>query len=355
VKGYLETQGHRAQAGVREISQAWRSGSRENPMAAEQGALEACQIYHARPCVLIAVDSQLMNAPEDGSWMGRTMSRVTYDGQFDPEQIPAVRQHVRQRKDVREYLFVSGPKAAAIHPWGRLFISIGSPDQQKAEEDALAKCNGDPDRKGNEGPCYLYSIRNHVVLPLRMTRPVSAARELSEGIRLVTESRAEPIYRNARDSKALAVEPESGWWSFWDGASKIEYAENSVLAQCQLATNRPCILLAKGDSLVPSDPFSAPLRDMETLHYSEGYKLDRLPFLPAASAGVTQIYASLSGPKALAIKAIPPRFISAVGETATQAQERALGDCNRIPGTPCLLYAIGDGVVINQRKARPDP
>jgi hypothetical protein len=304
----------------------------------------------------LAVDNRLLNAPEGtNGWPIRSMSRVGYDGQFNPERIPAIRQDVRELSEVREYLSRKGPKASAIHPWGKLFLSGEARDQKTAEEDALTKCNSDPGRKGADGSCFLYAVQNHVVLPLRLTKPRAPAKDISEAIRLVIQMRADSSYRSAKDFKALAVEPISGWWITWQGASKIENAEHHVLAACQIANSRPCILLARGDSLVAPDPFSAPLRDIELTHYAGKYAIEKLPFTASVSSNITNNYASLPEPKAIAIKAFPTRYVSATGETSAIAQKNALDECNRIQGVPCLLYAIGDSVVLDKRKLTSDP
>jgi hypothetical protein len=58
-------------------------------------------------------------------------------------------------------------EAAAFHIQGRLFVVISAANQSEAEAQALAKCNDDPDRKGADGPCFLYAVENRVVLPQR--------------------------------------------------------------------------------------------------------------------------------------------------------------------------------------------
>ena len=123
---YGEETENKAQAGSREKALTWRTGHRESAFAAEQAALEGCQIRYGNPCILIAANSIIASIPADGSWIGRSMSRVNYEGQFDALQLPVMRPETRSRKDVIEYLSTSGPKAAAIHPWGRIFTSFGS-------------------------------------------------------------------------------------------------------------------------------------------------------------------------------------------------------------------------------------
>lgn len=234
IKLYGEGQDNKAIAGSRERNLTWRFTGRESAYAAEQTVLEGCQLYYASPCILFAVNGTLANIPEDGTWVARPMSRVTYDGQFNAQQIPIVKPDTRGRRDVSDYSFAPGPKAIALHPWGLLFVSTGGASQAAAEADALKTCKDDPKRAGKDGPCFLYAIGNHVVLPLRITGPRSSAKTLAEAIRLIGPTRAEEAYRTAKYYKALVIEPESGTWSYWDGAQSAEVAERNALNQCQI-------------------------------------------------------------------------------------------------------------------------
>ena len=352
---YAEIKENKAQAGSREKNTTWRTENRESAFAAEQAALEGCQISHGNPCILIAVNNTIASIPADGSWVGRSMSRVSYEGQFDPSQIPAIRPEGRSRKDVIEYLSTSGPKAAAIHPWGRIFTSFGGVDQPSVEADALKKCNEDPDRSGRDGPCFLYAVKNHVVLPLRITGPRPSAKTILEAVRLVASSRAEEAYRAVRPSKALAIEPESGRWTHWNGAPSLEIAERMVLGHCQVIAKKPCILVARDEVLVAPDPLEAPLHDMEQVHFTGQFRLDKLPFLAKVSEDTVRKFELLPAPKALALKAIPPRYVSATGGTLAEAEREALANCNQIQGTPCILYAANDMIVLSEGKTAADP
>jgi Caspase domain len=355
VSKYAEIKDNKAQAGSREKNATWRTENRESAFAAEQAALEGCQISYRNPCILVAVNNTVANIPADGSWVGRSMSRVSYEGQFDPSQIPVIRPEGRSRKDVIEYLSTSGPKAAAIHPWGRIFTSFGGVDQRSVEADALKKCDDDPDRSGRDGPCFLYSVKNHVVLPLRITGSRPPAKTILEAVRLVASSRAEEAYRAVRSSKALAIEPESGRWTHWDGAPSLEIAERMALGHCQVIAKKPCVLIARDDVLVAPDPLEAPLHDMEQLHFTGQFSLDKLPFLAKVSEDTVRKFELLPAPKALALKAIPPRYVSATGATLAEAEREALANCNQIQGTPCILYAANDMIVLPQGKTAADP
>ena len=66
-------------------------------------------------------------------------------------------------------------------------------------------CNENPTRAGKDGPCVLYAIGNHVVLPRRITGPRAPAKTIAEAIRLIGPVRAEEA---ARSPPGLA-----GLWS----------------------------------------------------------------------------------------------------------------------------------------------
>ena len=219
----------------------------------------------------------------------------------------------------------------------------------------MKSCNDNPARAGKDGPCFLYAIGNHVVLPLRITGPRAPAKTIAEAIRLIGPVRAEEAYRTARPRKALVIEPESGVWSYWDGAPTVEVAERMALGQCQVNLAKPCILIATDDALIATDPPAAPPRDMERVHAEGQYDLNKLPFLARASLDTANQYPQLPMPKAMAIKAFPPRHVSATGATAAEAQRKALQDCNQISGSTCFLYAVDDAIVLPKRLTSPPP
>lgn len=172
--GHLNASAHKAIA-ASPTSGSWRSQNWASAAIAEERSLEGCQVRYSAPCVLVAVNDTLQPPPTDGNWPRRPMARVAYDGLFDPRQIPAVNETLRQRPDVAAYADVQGPKAAAFHPLGRMFLVTGAASQHTAEEQALAACNADPQRGGQSGPCLLYAAGNQVVLPRRSTSPATAA------------------------------------------------------------------------------------------------------------------------------------------------------------------------------------
>jgi hypothetical protein len=352
---YAQLRGNKAQAASREKNGTWRTGSWDSAYAAEQGTLEGCQMRYGSPCMLVAVNDAVSEPPSDGSWVSRSMSRISYDGLFDPAQIPALRREWRSGTDITNYFARTGFKAAAIHPWGRIFVSFDTPDQASAEANALKKCNDDPDRAGKDGPCFVYAINNHVVLPLKITGPRQPAKTIFEAVQLVGPARIEEIYRARNNFKALAIEPDSGNWTGWDGAATLDSAVHHALGHCQVTANKPCILVATGETLAADDPTRAPRRDLEEVHSAGVYRIDKLPFVPGASRDVVGKYDVAPQPKAIAIKLQPPRYISATGASLHEAEQKALADCNAISGSPCMLYAVNDTIVLPLRKTAPDP
>lgn len=171
---YHAATSHKALA-VHPPADSWRSSDWPNEAAAEQNTLEACQMRYGDPCILVAINEKVQDSSSTGYRRSRSMPRVAYDGLFDPQQIPFVREATRQRQDVVNYRTSSNPKAVAVHPWGRVFIATGASSQRTAQVAALADCNSDPSRDGKDGPCWLYAVDDQVVLPRRLKEPLSAA------------------------------------------------------------------------------------------------------------------------------------------------------------------------------------
>jgi class 3 adenylate cyclase len=166
--------GHKAQAASLQPPGLWRSAKRQTAEDAVSSALEDCQIFYGAPCALIATDEEVAPLPPSGKWPLHDMPRVHYSGAFDPAQIPGIEPAARERPDIAGYRSATEPKAAAFHPTGGRFFTItGAANQRAAEEAALRNCDNDPDRKGKDGPCFLYAVGNDVVLPRRLTVPLT--------------------------------------------------------------------------------------------------------------------------------------------------------------------------------------
>jgi hypothetical protein len=152
---------------------SWRRTFLPNERAAEQITLEGCEVRYGEPCILLAVNDSIRQRSSDGDWQKRPMARVSYGGSYDPQEIPTLKDTDRSRSDVSGYRSTTGPKAAALHPYGLFFVVTGAESQFSAEEKALSDCNKDPVRDGRDGPCWLYSVGDQVVLQKRSTFPIS--------------------------------------------------------------------------------------------------------------------------------------------------------------------------------------
>lgn len=168
---YESMRGHKALAVVSGTNLHWRSQGWETSEAAVEGTFERCQVAHGTPCMVVVIDDKPQAASADGTWPARDMARARYAGTFDPDRIPGVFPEVRVQSDVLGYRNARGPKAAAYHPWGRIFIVLSADTQNAAETQALSKCNADPTREGRGGACHLYAIGDQVVLPRRLIMP----------------------------------------------------------------------------------------------------------------------------------------------------------------------------------------
>ena len=165
IKDYQEAKENKAQAIEPVGGNTWRSINHESRDVVGQRTLEGCQIRYNLPCALIAINEEIAS---EGAIVSKPMERVAYAGKFDAQKIPAIRLALRNRADVQNYDRAMLPKAMAIHPQGRLYIAAGNATLKDAEASALASCNGDPSRKGRDGPCYLYAVNNDVVLAQRL-------------------------------------------------------------------------------------------------------------------------------------------------------------------------------------------
>ncbi len=173
IEDYFAIGLHRAFAIAPKALNHWWTGDWPTSAAAEEKALERCQIAYDEPCVLVALDDDVIAQSGESQRAVRDMLKVGYSGEFDPAQIPAIRQLVSARADVAGYLQAPQPKAAAIHPRGIITIVTGAPTQRRAEIQALKLCNEDDAKKEGGGPCFLYAVANKVVLPQRRTASVS--------------------------------------------------------------------------------------------------------------------------------------------------------------------------------------
>ena len=373
-------QAHKAQAASPDPPGLWRAFGRPTAENAETSALENCQVNYGQACALIAVDDTLAPMPGERNWPRRDMPRARYSGDFDPAQIPGSILAQRERADILNYRTAPAPKAAAFTPvGGHVFTAVGAASQRAAEEASLNACDSDPLRKDEKGLCFLYAVGDRVVLPLRLSAPLTAASTAPANASLqdalaarmaaavpnlaekVREERARG-YEAARGHKAEAVSPEPpGTWRTAMRPS-VEDAETAALEQCQVFFGKPCVLLAV-DEVVQPVPANGdwPRRDMARARYAGNFDPGQIPGLrPVARerADITN-YRSAPGPKAAAYHPGGGRMFTVSGAASQRAaEEEALKACNNDPTRnvadgSCFLYAVGDQVVLPRRLREP--
>jgi class 3 adenylate cyclase len=380
VDGYQTAKGHKAQAASPDPPGLWRAAARPSAENAETSALENCQINYGEPCTLVAVDEALPPLPADHNWPRRDMPRARYSGNFDPTQIPGSAPALREQADVLNYRSAPAPKAAVFTPvGGRLFMTVGATSQRSAEEESFRACDADPLRKGENGLCFLYAVGDRVVLPLRLSGPLTAMstapassplREaLSGRLAAVVPNLPEKIreervreYEAAHTHKAQAASPETP--GTWRSAMRptLDDAETATLEQCQVFFGKPCVLLAVDEVVQPVPPNGDwPRRDMARARYAGNFEPGQIPGLRPVARERADIanYRSAPGPKAAAYHPGGPRVFTVSGAASQRAAEQeALKACNSDPTRNggegwCFLYAVGDQVVLPRRLREP--
>jgi len=352
IRDYETDAGHKAIAVAVKARLIWKATGRPSEEAAVAAALESCQVHHQESCTLVASDDKVAPSP-NGPPVVRDMPHTRYTGRFEPERVPSTDGSLWRRADVASYRSTSGPKAAAYHPWGRLFIVAGGAGQFEAEEQALAQCDNDPGRKGADGPCFLYAVGDHVVLPQRLEKPRPRPQTISEAFDYLGVPRHSYGYGSQNAHKAIAFAPESGQTFRWGSQSSAAIAEQKALEGCQLSYRTACVILASGDELRAPDPWKAARRDMPRLHHEGKYRPESVPLF-SGTENELQSYVSLRAPKAMVIRPSRGRVRTAAGTTAEEAQSKALAACNDdADPLPCFVYAVNDTVIIGQRRTEP--
>lgn len=371
--------GHKAVAiapGTRAIWKTWNKPSEE---VAVTTVLESCQFRYREPCVLVAVNDRVEPTSGDRS-RPRDMPRLRYAGPFEPEQIPSADVRRVRRGDITSYRATKGPKAVAFHPSGLLQVVTRADTQFKAEELALAQCNDD--RKGRDGPCFLYAVANQVVLPQRSTSPLSPhqsgqesqqARIPSFRDRLLTRLAALSVasgeaearvqnYETENADKAMAVAMKARLTWRATSRSSEQAAVSSALEGCQVVYAEPCTLVAVGNMVeTPDGP--PKVRDMPRTQYTGRFEPQRIPVDGDLSHRPdVETYRSVVGPKAAAYHPWGNGWVYVVTNAVGQfeAEEQVLAQCNNDPrrkgqSGPCFLYAAGNRVVLPQRLTKPRP
>jgi len=147
----------------------WQTTEQDSKDVTSERALEGCQLRFGSSCRLLAVNDELVELT--GPFAQQDMPRLRYPGGFDLNQLPIVKDEVRKRADVQNYLSAQRSKAIAINPTGQMFVVSGSPTDKDAADMALARCDLASGRNKSDGPCYLYSLNNDVVIAKRQTFP----------------------------------------------------------------------------------------------------------------------------------------------------------------------------------------
>jgi hypothetical protein len=170
---------------------------------------------------------------------------------------------------------------------------------------------------------------------------------------LAEQFEAAPIH------KAIAVSPEAEktWRSArWPSASEAETGE---LERCQVRYGKPCVLIATDDKIAHAKDGPGAVRDMPRVQYAGMFHIHQIPGVTAevlARADVIN-YAAASEPKAAVLH--PQGMFSTVTDAPGQfeAEEEALAKCSaaasKYSGDPCLLYSVGNQVVLPQRSDKP--
>jgi hypothetical protein len=168
IREYVDSKPNKGQAVQLVDGGYFRFVLNEDQATTGDRTLESCQLRFVKPCTLLAVNDEIA---AEGELVSKDMPRLHYKGEFDLSQIPIIRLITRSRSDVQNYFAAATPKAIAIHPWGKIFVSTGAPNLIDAQAAALAKCNGDPERRSRDGNCFVYAVNNDVILPERRMVP----------------------------------------------------------------------------------------------------------------------------------------------------------------------------------------
>lgn len=168
-------------------------------------------------------------------------------------------------------------------------------------------------------------------------------------------------YAKSGGGRALAAAPRAG--KMWRTANwpNGDAARERVLERCQQYYDEPCLLVAVDDTVLPPAPNNATaLWDMPRVRYQGSFDVARIPALRDRDLQRADVagYKSAPGPKAAAFHADGIFRIVSGAPSQAAAEERALQACNTDPArrpttTACVLYAVGDRVVLPLRATVP--
>jgi hypothetical protein len=166
VQEYEEAAVNKALAVNIKSAEYWQTTDQDSKSVTGDRTLEGCQLRFGSPCKLLALNDELVQL---GPVAESDMPRLKYSGGFEINQLPIVKDDVRKRQDIQDYVASSQSKAIAIHPTGQVFVVSGSKTDKEAANTALSRCDLAPGRKKLDGPCYLYALNNDVVIARRQT------------------------------------------------------------------------------------------------------------------------------------------------------------------------------------------
>jgi hypothetical protein len=167
------------------------------------------------------------------------------------------------------------------------------------------------------------------------------------------------LYLAESEHRAIAVVPDRG--QTWRGGSfrSSEEAEQLVLERCQVRYRTACVLFAVDNHIrEPAAGAQWQTRDMPRVRDAKGaFDAERIPLLTEVRRRMPGLagYARAAAAKAIAVHPTGGVFVVTAAESQAKADADALGGCDAIPGRdprdgPCLLYASGDQVVLNEHR-----
>lgn len=157
LKNYQNTTSQKALAIGSNGVLAWQSkGSTDStPDDLRRRVLERCQYRNKAPCILYAVDNQVVAT--QGANTPPSPVNLRLSGRFDPAQMPFVRQSIRDTKMV-DYQKARTHKAVAITVGGSWAFVSNRDSVEEAEEEALENC-----AEFQETGCRIYALDDEVV------------------------------------------------------------------------------------------------------------------------------------------------------------------------------------------------
>jgi hypothetical protein len=161
---YTQGKDHKAAAVAPERGDLFVWFRAASTTAAEEKALEACQLQYRTHCVLLASDDAL-RTPDLWQAERHAMPRLDYKGVYAPDQVPLFS---GTESILISYLSLAAPKAMVIRPKGARVRTATGSSPAEAQSKALADCNDDLDFM----PCFVYAVDDRIVLDQRRTEPV---------------------------------------------------------------------------------------------------------------------------------------------------------------------------------------